>query len=158
MTTPAPPAAKTSTSRRISRFFAAPALKLVPIGGLLLLMLVPLAYVGGLIDERQEREAEVLSEFKSSWGPQQTLYGPVLIVPYHTEGSASRRYLHIAPSQLTVTGELRPETRKRGIFRATVYAAHLALSGKFRLPAEIPAGDLEWAESFVLTRANDWRA
>jgi inner membrane protein len=157
MSTPAPPAAKTSPSRRLSRFFAAPALKLVLIGGLLLLMLVPLAYVAGLIDERQEREAEVLSEFKGSWGPQQTLVGPILVVPYHTEGSLSRRYLHIAPSQLTVTAQLHPETRKRGIFRATVYGAQVELAGVFRLPAEIPAGELQWSDSFIAMRADDLR-
>jgi len=162
MNTPASPTAPNSApapaGRRLARRFGGPALKLLLVGAVLLLMLLPLAYVSGLIDERETRQGEVLSEFRNSWGPQQTLYGPVLVVPYHAAGSASRRYLHIAPSQLTVTGELQPETRKRGIFRATVYAARLTLAGKFRLPAEFPAGELQWAESFVLLRANDWRA
>lgn len=157
MSTTASLAVNATPAGRWRRILAGPALKLLLIGLLLLLMLVPVGYVASLIDERQARHAEVLNEFRNSWGPQQTVLGPILVVPYHTEGSLSRRYLHIAPSQLTVTAELQPETRKRGIFRATVYSAQMRVAGDFRLPAEIPPGELSWAESFLVIHANELR-
>lgn len=157
MDTPASLAAKPASRRHLPRLFAAPASKLVLVGVVLLMMLLPLAYVSGLIDERQARETDMLGEFRSSWGPQQTLLGPMLVVPYHTEGSLSRRYLHIAPARLSATVQLRPETRKRGIFHATVYGAPVELAGVFQLPAEIPAGELQWGDSFIVMRADDLR-
>jgi inner membrane protein len=157
MDTPASPAANANPAVRRRRAFVGPAVKLSLVSLMLLLMLLPVAYVSTLIKERQARQAEVLSEFRNSWGPQQTLLGPILVVPYHTEGSRSQRYLHIAPSQLTVAAELQPETRKRGIFHATVYGARMTLAGVFPLPAEVPAGELRWAESFLAIRADDFR-
>lgn len=156
MTIPASPA-ETTRHSILPRALAAPALKLVLIGLLLLLLVIPLSYIGGLIQERQGRQAEVLAEFKRNWGPQQTVLGPILVVPYRMADGVPRRYLHVAPSQLKLTAQLQPETRKRGIFRATVYGARLAISGVFRLPAESPASELRWADSFLLMRASDLR-
>jgi len=158
MATSVSAAGATPASRPFARVLAMPVVKLVLIGMLIALMQLPLAYVAGLIEERQGRQAEVLNEFRQSWGPQQTLLGPILVVPYRVEGASSRRYLHIAPSQLTATAQLQPETRKRGIFRATVFGAQVALAGVFRIPPEIPAGELRWDESFLVLVASDLRA
>jgi inner membrane protein len=162
MTIPASPAETTANLPSLwRRALAAPALKIVMIGGLFLLMLVPLTYIGGLIRERQGRQAEVLAEFRSGWGPQQTLLGPILVVPYRTEAGQSRRFLHLAPSELRLTAVLRPETRKRGMFRATVYGAKIEAEGSFRVPrdltAKYPADELAWENAFVFMRADDLR-
>ena len=58
-----------------------------PLGkaGLLLLLLLllqwPLILVSDLIAERQRRQADVSGEMGQSWGPEQTVAGPVLAVP-----------------------------------------------------------------------------
>lgn len=144
-----------------ARLGAAPAAKAVSIGALLLVMLIPLHYVSGVIEEREARQAEVVSEFQRSWGPEQSVIGPILVVPYWTSPDRPRRYLHIAPAELNATARLGPELRKRGLFHAVVYTADLRLSGRFAMPPDVagPEGaSLLWPEAFVMLTASDMRA
>jgi inner membrane protein involved in colicin E2 resistance len=43
---------------------------------------MPLYAVNNLIEERQARQNEVLADFQRSWGPSQTISGPILAVTY----------------------------------------------------------------------------
>ena len=52
------------------------------IGILALLMLVPLSMVGSMVWERHRLYNSVLADIAGIWGGQQTLEGPVLVVPY----------------------------------------------------------------------------
>ena len=57
-------------------------LKLILIGVLifgLLLLTIPLFVI---IDDRQDRQDEVVEEISSKWGGDQTILGPILSVPY----------------------------------------------------------------------------
>ncbi|HET8827282.1 MAG TPA: inner membrane CreD family protein, partial [Terriglobales bacterium] len=56
--------------------------KLFVVCALALIMLIPAFLVGGLIDERTTREAQVVSEISAHVGGQQTFLGPTLSVPY----------------------------------------------------------------------------
>src|SRR5438046_4217595 len=56
--------------------------KLLFVGGLAVLLLLPIEWIRGLIAERQTRHTAVKAELASTWGGQQTLLGPVLAVPY----------------------------------------------------------------------------
>lgn len=116
-------------------------LKLLAVGGLMLLLLVPLARVRWLVGERQERSRSVAAEVAAVWGSAQTLGGPVLSVPYwarwtDTSGNVLRDTLwaHFLPAELRVDGRLEPERRRRGIFETVVYRADVELSGVFARP------------------------
>jgi inner membrane protein len=123
----------------IARLVAAPAAKAVSIGALLLMILIPLHYVSGIIQEREARQADIVREFQGSWGPAQSVVGPILVVPYSTSPDRPRRYLHIAPSELKAMARLNPELRKRGLFHSVVYTADLRLSGRFAIPPDLAA-------------------
>jgi len=144
------------------RLMSIPAVKVLLIGFLLLLMLIPLDYVSGLIKEREARQAEVAAEFQRSWGPSQSVLGPVLVVPYWTTPDKPKRYLHLAPSQLKVSAHLAPELRKRGLFHSIVYTADVSLSGTFLLSREAAALDRStvplWQDAFIILTAADLRA
>ncbi|HEY4797817.1 MAG TPA: inner membrane CreD family protein, partial [Bacteroidia bacterium] len=58
------------------------ALKSIIIFTLVLVLWATTFLIQGLIDERQSRQQEAISEVSSKWGKQQTLSGPVLTVPY----------------------------------------------------------------------------
>ena len=60
--------------------------KLLMIGLLILLFLIPLSMVDSLVRERAQRRAEAASEVASTWGSRQVLGGPVLVVPYYQHG------------------------------------------------------------------------
>ncbi|MEM7354998.1 MAG: cell envelope integrity protein CreD [Acidobacteriota bacterium] len=51
---------------------------LAVLGGLILALWIPLAQIGGLVRERQARQAEVEHEIAGLWGSEQLLIGPLL--------------------------------------------------------------------------------
>ena len=154
---------------------ALPAVKLGLVGGLLLLMLIPTAMVSSVIGEREERQEEVRGDIARGWGPQQTLTGPVLVVPWQAEVPAVqfpnappqpptvvRGTVQVVPRTLSATAGLQPELRRRGVFGAVVYGADVALSGGFVIPdlagAVRPDAKLLWADAFVVLAGSDLRA
>lgn len=120
-------------------------LKLFSIGFLLLLLLIPMTMVEELIWERQRLQDEVFREISNSWARGQTIYGPVLTVPFDEvsmvedhQGNPmevrTRRYAHFLPEQLNVSGQLDSEKRHRGIYEVMVYGSKTTLRGSFIEP------------------------
>lgn len=59
------------------------AAKLVGILILVVVLLIPLGMIGSTLNERLVRRNEAVTEITSSWGKEQAVIGPVLVVPYH---------------------------------------------------------------------------
>ena len=93
--------------------------KIFLISSLALATLVPTFFVSGLIAEREARQGVVQSEFTRNWGPPQELRSPTLVVPYQSAPDRPCGYLKITPDRLSVTANLTPQERKRGLFHAT---------------------------------------
>jgi inner membrane protein len=132
-------------------------LKLFLIGATFLATLAASTLISGVIEERESRQAGVLTEFKQSWGPEQSLSNPVLVVPYITAPDKPRKYLKIAPAHLKVAAKMSPEERKRGMFHATVYGAEVTLDGEFAIPTEAKLNELIaitskafWSDAFIM--------
>jgi inner membrane protein len=130
--------------------------KFIVIGGLALATLIPNYFISGLVAERESRQEVVQSEFTRNWGPEQEVYGPVLVVPYQAAPDRTRDYLKIAPDRLEVAAKLAPQDRKRGLFHATVYDARIEMQGSFAIPGEarlqglLPKDShLIWNESLI---------
>jgi inner membrane protein len=130
--------------------------KLVAIGLVMAATTIPSWLVAGLVEEREQRQAGLLEDFKRSWGPEQSLHSPILVVPYRNHPGGPRFFLKIAPSNLKMVTQLTPEERKRGLFRATVYSAKVAAQGAFRIPSDAKIkemtsdGLLDWRQGFVM--------
>ena len=56
--------------------------KLVSIGFLVLILLIPSSWIQDLMNERQSRAEDVMQEVSSKWSGSQTLSGPILVIPY----------------------------------------------------------------------------
>lgn len=126
--------------------------KIIGIGLLALLLLIPLAMVDSTLRERKQRSAEAVAGITQTWGRAQRLVGPVLVVPYSYQqefeevtvvsgqrvtGRVIREVTaeaYFLPEQLTVTGGLEPQERRRGIYRTHVYTGTLRISGRFAPP------------------------
>lgn len=52
------------------------------IGLLVLLLLIPTAFIQSLVTERQSRQQDAVSEISSKWAGSQTVTGPVIGIPY----------------------------------------------------------------------------
>ena len=133
----------TPTAARSMPWTRSPAAKLGLTLALILVLQIPLFAVSSLIGERQDRQEEVLAGIRRSWGPAQAVTGLTLAIPYHwvepgTPATPARRlegWVQVPTSQLGVDASLAPETRQRGLFRATVYTAAVQLKGTITVPA-----------------------
>ena len=136
--------------------------KLLQIAAILLLTLVAGWMVSGLVDEREARQRELLSDFAKSWGPRQVVRVPVLVVPYRPAADKPWRYLKFAPAHYAADGSLSPEWRRRGLFAVPVYSAALSMEGRFAVPEEKrlsgitePGGSIAWNRAFIAVEATD---
>lgn len=122
--------------------------KFATIGGLILLLLIPIGMISSSIAERQATHKAVLLDIARSSSYRQTLVGPVLVVPYkkieriwrinekkekYLEESESVGQLYFLPEIYRVNGDLVTETRKRGIYEVRLYHADTNISGNFSL-------------------------
>ena len=143
-------------------------LKLLSIGALLLLLLIPSSLVEGLITERAENRDAATAEISGQWGGPQLVLGPVLVLPYTARStddkgrvSETTEYLSLLPDTLATTGTLAPERRHRGIYEAVVYRAGLHVQGVFRAPPladlGVAAAAVRWPEAFVAVGISDMK-
>lgn len=140
-------------------------LKLLSVGLLLALLLIPTSMVESLISERASNRDSATEAISAQWGGAQLVLGPVLVLPYtaletnngHT--SEVTRYLSLLPDTLSSTGTLAPERRHRGIYEAVVYRAGLRVQGVFRAPPladlGVAASAVRWPEAFVALGISD---
>ncbi|MCB1173622.1 MAG: cell envelope integrity protein CreD [Leptospiraceae bacterium] len=112
-------------------------LKIVLLGALTLVLLIPAFMVKGVINERKERRNEAVEEINSHWGGPIEIVGPILLVPLqsHSKKETKTRWLTIVPSDLSIESDLKAEKRARGIFNSVVYHTEIKLEGGFVQPA-----------------------
>ncbi|HEY5480141.1 MAG TPA: cell envelope integrity protein CreD [Verrucomicrobiae bacterium] len=139
---------------------------------LILLLLAPLTMIRSVLQERLSRRNETVANITSSWGSDQTIVGPVLIVPYRyavrtwkeqpAAGGKTERVEVVStavanacflPAAMKIDGEVDPTELHRGIYRAVVYSAKLELEGEFARPdfsnQRIEDKDILWEEALV---------
>ncbi len=146
-------------------------IKLLSIGILILIMLIPTNMIESLISERQYTREAAINEVSSKWGEAQTVTGPILTVPfytYHTEVKDEKRtiikvkeYAHFLPNKIKIEGIVNPEIRYRGIYEVVLYNSILNFSGEFPSPDlsdwKIEEKNILWDEAFVSLGIPDMR-
>lgn len=150
-----------------SKITSSASFKFIVIGILSLLLLIPVAKIRDLIEERQERSQEATVEVSQKWGLDQTIQGPFISVPLRAvrmnDGHeiSTRDLLHILPEQLFLNGNVVPEEKKRGIYKIVVYQAELKMQGHFRVPepllAQIGEQEIENSTLFLCMGLTDLR-
>ena len=121
----------------VNTAFNSATFKVLAIGLLALLMLIPLAQVNGLVYERSQRADTATASIASRWGGEQVLGGPVLVIPVRQRVLRENKVEVIVvnevilPDRLMIGGPLTPELRRYGIYDTPVYTASLRLEGAF---------------------------
>jgi len=111
--------------------------KVLGVGFLALLMLVPLTLVQGLTNERNGLRAQALGDIAQRWGAAQDIGGPVLAIPKRVRMQTSNGWTMqdgveiLLADRLDFNGTLEPEMRSYGIYSTPVYLAQLKISGQF---------------------------
>jgi len=111
-------------------------LRFAIVGGLILLLLIPLMMIRGVISEREAYRDQAYLRVAQSRAGAQTLTGPIRVVPWRetrqvdtvdaagvkkTETVVEDSYWLQMPSTLVVEGGLKPDTRNVGLFRVPVF-------------------------------------
>lgn len=139
--------------------------KLLIIGFIILILLIPTFMLGALIKEREGRQNETVSEVSSKWGRSQTIGGPILVIPYFTLDKTSSikmtQYAYFLPKDLNIEGEIMPQMLHRGIYDIVAYNSNLNLAGSFAKldfsDWNIPAENILWSDAFVSLGIPDLR-
>ena len=114
--------------------------KVVFIGLLILVLLIPIGMIRGLIFERMSLYDAARSQIANAWGESQIVGGPILAVPFQfTRMSYAQPVtvideLYLLPEALEVAGDVQVQELKRGIYRVPVYTARLSITGRFAPP------------------------
>jgi len=144
--------------------------KLAILAVVTLLLCFVLAEIGGLVRERQARQAEAAEGVEQALAGPQTLLGPLLVRPCkeiwkNGQGdSESRSFtLAAAPAKLDINGGLTPETRYRGLFKVNTYAGKLNVAARWADATaltprgERPGGQVECGDVAVMFSVSDAR-
>ncbi|MFL6590244.1 MAG: cell envelope integrity protein CreD [Chthoniobacterales bacterium] len=161
--------------RRSSTMF-----KLLGVGALILIMLIPLLMIQGVLTDRLARRNEAVEDITSSWGKDQSIIGPVLVIPYLYHGTVVRSvtlpdgrvetrevaettvaYAYFLPDTLEIVGDVQTQTLHRGIYDAAVFRGQIKISGKFPVPdmaaLKIAPADVLWKDAGVTLAVSDLR-
>ena len=143
-------------------------LKIISVGILILLLLIPAVMIQNLIRERQCRRDSVVNEINQKWGGSQTITGPFITVPFKTffkdkdgETQFYLKYLNFLPETLSITGEIAPQVRYRSLFETVVYNARLKFKGNFKIPSSgqlnIDSNNILWNRAHLSLGITDMR-
>jgi hypothetical protein len=135
------------------------------IGILTLLLLIPTLFIQNLVEERQRRQQEAVTEVSSRWAGAQTVTGPVIGIPYMesvAEGSSTgpvKHWAYFLPASLDMSAHIVPEKRYRGIYQVIVYTTELQVHGSYDslhlAELNIPPGQWLWNEAAVFFDLGD---
>lgn len=152
-------------------------LRMFVVGFLVLILLIPLAYIKELIRERKSLQNEVITEINENWGSEIILYGPILKIPYYTYSESTiidsktkktqtireknTNYAYFFPKELEVSGSIKTELKKRGIYSTSVFKSNVNLKGNFSLPNfnfindDIRDKDIVWEKTQVVLQTSN---
>lgn len=101
-----------------------------------LLLMIPLIWLRGLVQERTTLREQAIAAVARGWGDRQVLSGPVLAVPVTWTGNdghiqSSSWYVLPESMHLDVEMVVQHEPRKLGIYAVPVYVAKVHATGQF---------------------------
>lgn len=153
-------------------------LKLLIIFLLVIGLTIPNLMIRDLVTERSTYRFEAKQGIAASWTSEQTLFGPILVVPYEerTERKVwnankdhyrlveqvNKKQLFVLPTVLKINAGIRTEERRRGIYAIPVYESSMDLRGSFDNKALLTlvqdkAVSVAWERIFVSVPVSDIR-
>ncbi|MEO7316429.1 MAG: cell envelope integrity protein CreD [Ginsengibacter sp.] len=135
-------------------------------GVLILVLLIPAAFISNLVSERKARQADVVTEVSQKWAQSQLLTGPYIYLPYKTvyldkdkKENVELHDLVILPETLEVDGKVSHEVRKRSIYKVLLYRADLMNKGQFefKIPKGIDKSSIQWQDAKICYGLSDFK-
>ena len=165
------------TKQYLKRFSTV--IKMAMIAILVLLLLIPLSMVRSVLRERLDRRDAAVKEITSTFGSEQVVMGPALIIPFKciqktwkdqvVNDRVERREVietvrkkaFFLPEVFKAAGRLDPRGLHRGIYETVVYNGTLNLSGSFAAPSfeewSVDPKQVLWNEAEIAISITDLR-
>ena len=141
-------------------------LKAIIIAFLTLAMLIPGVMIQELIRERENRSEETIEKINDKWSRSQTLFGPVLVIPYTKTVTDEKKNattllseLCITPEELSIDTKLFPEERHYGIYKTILYKSETSIAGRFANFDfnKVNADEFIWDKAYISMGFSDLR-
>lgn len=153
-----------------------PGMKLLFVGLVAAVLIVPLMMVYALVWDRQDQAQTAQGSIVEGWGGSQVVAGPVIAIPYRdtvqqttvengssvTRAATVERTLYLAPESSQVATSIAPDEKRKSIYRTVLYSAEVEGSARFALPDDLPrfgvtANQLQWDKAQVRLGISDAR-
>jgi len=149
--------------------------KMLVVGFLILILLIPLSFVKDLISERSIRQQQVVTEINEKWGNEIVLSGPILKIPYKTfkEQKVFQEDLnkftttqevviqnaYFFPENLVIDSDVVTQPLYRSIYETVVFQADISVKGNFPeidfAETNIPLENVLWNKATILVKTSN---
>ncbi len=149
--------------------------RMLVVGFLLLVLLIPLEFVKSLINERAYRQEEVVREINEKWGNEVLLSGPIVKIPYkiiseekifneksnsyYTKTKESIETAYFFPDKLNIISQVDTKPLNRSIYESVVYSAAIDVTGNFPIidfsDTDIADENILWEKATVLLKTSN---
>ncbi len=149
--------------------------RMLVVGFLLLVLLIPLEFVQSLIDERAFRQEEVVREINTKWGNEVLLSGPIVKTPYkirteeklfnektnsyYTKTNETYSQAYFFPEKLDINSQVETKPLNRSIYESVVYTAAIDIQGTFPIidfsEMDIAEEDIFWDKATILLETSN---
>jgi len=129
-----------------------PGIKLLFAALVAVVLMAPLMLVYALVWDRQSQSQTAQTAINAGWSGPQVIAGPVVVVPFRTTQAQNEqvngqmisrnveveKLLYVSPLGNSLITAVRPEERRKSIYRSVLYEAQVKGAARFALPADLP--------------------
>jgi inner membrane protein len=144
-------------------FFQSTTAKMIMVGLLTLVLLIPLFFVQDLISERSQRQKEVVAETTSKWGESVYFYGPILKIPYQNPVTKKIENAFFFPEELSNVSNTEIKTPlQRSVYKSNVFTTKMQFTGSYIQPKfykkSIPNENVFWDRATIIIRTTNLKS
>lgn len=169
---------ETPEQQESTGFFQSNTARMMMVGLLTLILLIPLFFVQNLIQERATRQKEVITETTGKWGESVYFYGPILKVPYKiyeetiitdektkvktTQKTPYTYYAYFFPQTLKNQSAVTTKLLKRSNYESVVFTSKMTFEGFYITPdfstKNIPDTDINWDKATIIIKTTNLKS
>ena len=112
---------KKNSNKKVKKFYI--------ILGMLLILLIPIAFLSGIVHDRENYRNKAVNQVELAWASAQTIFPPELKIFIPGKKETVEKTLELNNYEAEV--KVKTELRKKGIFTVPVYTAEVQLKGDF---------------------------
>lgn len=95
-----------------------------------LLLMIPIAFISGIISDREDYRTKAIEQISTSWADEQKIDPPTMYYTDYTKNN-ERENIYFCRTDYNVTANVNTEIRQKGIFKIPVYIADITITGNF---------------------------